>query len=71
MSYTHINIEERACIKKMKSERSSIRAIARYLGRSPSTISREINRNKDNNGVYHPVTLRNFILNVKIIVVER
>lgn len=55
MSYTHINIEERACIKKMKSEGSSIRAIARYLGRSPSTISREINRNKDNNGVYHPV----------------
>ena len=56
MSYTHITIEERACIKKMKSEGSSIRAIARYLERSPSTISREIKRNKGKNGVYYPVT---------------
>lgn len=56
MSYKHINIEERACIKKMKSEGSSIRVIAQCLERSPSTISREINRNKDGNGIYHPVT---------------
>lgn len=40
MSYKHITIEERACIKKMSSEGSSIRAIALYLERSPSTISR-------------------------------
>jgi len=56
MSYKHITIEERACIKKMKSEGSSIRAIARCLDRSPSTISRELRRNKGRNGVYHPVT---------------
>ena len=56
MSYKHITMEERACIKKMKSEGSSIRAIAKYLDRSPSTISREIKRNKGRNGVYHPVT---------------
>ena len=56
MSYTHITIEERACIKKMKSEGSSIIAIAKYLDRSPSTKSREIKRNKERNGVYHPVT---------------
>ncbi|NLA78550.1 MAG: helix-turn-helix domain-containing protein, partial [Erysipelothrix sp.] len=53
MSYTYITIEEHACIKKMKSEGSSIRAIARYLERSPSTISREIKRNKGKNGVYY------------------
>lgn len=56
MSYKHITIEERACIKKMKSEGSSLREIAKYLERSPSTISREIKRNKGQNGVYHPVT---------------
>lgn len=56
MSYKHITIEERACIKKMRSEGSSIRAIARCLDRSPSTISRELRRNKGRNGVYHPVT---------------
>ena len=56
MSYKHISIEERACIKKMKSEGSSIRAIARYLDRNPSSISRELKRNKGRNGIYHPVT---------------
>lgn len=56
MSYTHITIEERACIKKLKSEGTSVRKIALYLDRSPSSISREINRNKGGNGVYHPVT---------------
>lgn len=56
MSYKHITLEERACIKKLKSEGSSIRAIATYLERSPSTISRELKRNKGRNGVYHPVT---------------
>jgi IS30 family transposase len=34
MSYKHITIEERACIKKMKSEGSSLREIAKYLERS-------------------------------------
>lgn len=56
MSYKHISIEERACIKKMKSEGSSIRAISKYLDRHPSSISRELKRNKGKNGVYHPVT---------------
>lgn len=52
----HMNIEERACIKKMKSESSSITAIALYRERSQSTISREIKRNKCKDGIYDPVT---------------
>lgn len=56
MSYTHITIDERACFKKMTSEGVSIRKIAQYLDRSPSTISRELRRNKGRSGVYHPVT---------------
>lgn len=56
MSYTHISIEERACIKKMNSERVTVRKIAEYLDRSPATISREIRRNKGKNGGYHQVT---------------
>lgn len=41
--YTQLTIEERAVIM-IERNRSSIRKIARLLGRSPSTISREINR---------------------------
>ena len=33
---------------------TTIREIGRQLGRSPATISREVNRNSDADGVYHP-----------------
>lgn len=56
MSYKHISIEERACIKKLVNEGTSLRKIAKVLDRSPSTISREIRRNKGGNNVYHPLT---------------
>lgn len=46
MQYKHFSIEEREKIKKLKWAKVSIRAIAKELGRSPSTISREIKRNK-------------------------
>ncbi len=45
MNYTHLTIEERACLRKYYVEGKSYREIARLLGRSPSTISREIARN--------------------------
>lgn len=54
MSYKHITIEERACISKLLREGSSIRQIAEILDRSPSTISREIRRNKSKNNQYYP-----------------
>jgi IS30 family transposase len=42
----HLTIEEREKIRAGLSAKMSIRAIAKYLNRSPSTISREVNRNR-------------------------
>ncbi len=40
----HLSIEERSKISILQSSDESVRSIARILGRSPSTISRELNR---------------------------
>lgn len=45
MIYKHLSVEERELIQLRLWEKKSIRAIARELGRPPSSISREINRN--------------------------
>jgi IS30 family transposase len=42
--YPHLSAGERLVIEKLGSEGASIRAAARFLGRSPSTISREVRR---------------------------
>ena len=44
-SYTHFTLSERNCLQQLLSERKSYREIAKILGRSPSTISREVKRN--------------------------
>ena len=49
MSYTHFTLEERKYLQKLLSEGLSMRRIADILERSPSTISREIKRNKTKN----------------------
>jgi len=54
MPYEHLNLCDRKVIKKMIGENKTIRAIAKYMGRHPSTISREIKRNKDPYW-YHPI----------------
>ena len=46
MSYTHFTLEERKYLQQLLSEGYSFRKIAEILERSPSTISREVNRNK-------------------------
>ena len=46
MSYTELSIEERATIQVGQYKELSQREIARMLGRSPSTISRELRRNQ-------------------------
>lgn len=43
--YKQLSLKERDRITEMKSEDMSLRAIARELGRSPSTLSRELKRN--------------------------
>lgn len=46
MKYLHFSIEEREKIQIMLWQESSIRTIAKELGRSPSSVSREIQRNR-------------------------
>lgn len=45
MQYSHFSVEEREIIQTMWWKRQSVRAIARTLGRSPSSVSREMKRN--------------------------
>ena len=46
MNYHHLTIEERCCIREFYKKGLSYRKIAELIGRSPSTVSREINRNR-------------------------
>jgi IS30 family transposase len=46
MKYKHLSIEEREKIQELLWQKTSIRDIAKVIGRSPSSIGREINRNK-------------------------
>ena len=45
--YKHLSKEERDRLAILKGQGQSIRAIAAQLGRSPSTVSRELHRNTD------------------------
>ena len=42
-----LSVQERETIRDLKAAGSSLRAIAQALGRAPSTISRELDRNTD------------------------
>lgn len=53
MHYTHLTIEEREKIQYGLWEKKSVRQIAKELGRSVSSVSREINKNKDSIGRRH------------------
>lgn len=46
MNYQHFSIEEREKIQEMLWNKASIRSIAKALDRNPSSVSREIQRNK-------------------------
>jgi len=50
MSYTHLSLGERYQIYALIGAKHSINFIARELNRSPSTISRELRRNKSLRG---------------------
>jgi IS30 family transposase len=53
MKYRQLSFEERVQIELLKRSQVSIRGIAQLLGRSPNTISRELNE-KQVHGVYLP-----------------
>lgn len=46
LSYTHFTLEERKYLQQLLSEGLSFRKIAEHLGRSPSSVSREVSRNR-------------------------
>lgn len=46
MSYSHLTLEERIMLGELRKRGHSLRAIAAELGRSPSTVSRELRRNQ-------------------------
>jgi IS30 family transposase len=52
MPYTHLTPFERYHVELRRQNGSSIRAIARELKRSPSTISREVKCNGNSRGRY-------------------
>ena len=52
MPYTHLTSQERYCIAHMHAHKMSLRTISNRLSRSPSTISRELKRNKPPYAVY-------------------
>jgi IS30 family transposase len=52
--HAQITLEERYAIVALRKARFSIRAIARELGRAPSTVSRELRRNLRPSGLYNP-----------------
>lgn len=52
--YHHLSIEERESLLRIWSEGKGIRAIAKEMGRSASTISREIHRNCRKRSEYSP-----------------
>ncbi len=54
MKFKHLTIEEREKIQSMMWEKRSIREIAKAIGRSPSSISREVNRNVPLKRSYRP-----------------
>jgi len=45
MAYNHFSVQERELLQKGLWEKKSIRSIAEGIGRSPSSVSREIRRN--------------------------
>ena len=53
MLYKHFTLEEREYLQQLLEKGYGVRQIARALGRSPSSVSREIRRNKSSKGYNH------------------
>ena len=54
MGYSHLTIDERESILKMRSEQKNMTHIAELIGRDKGTISRELSRNRCSTGEYKP-----------------
>ena len=51
--YTHFTLKERVCLEEMRSKGMKISEIAEKLGRNKSTVSRELKRNSNAQGIYN------------------
>lgn len=58
LHYTHFTLEERKYLQKLLADGYSIRKAAYALGRSPSSVSREIARNRSKNKTRKPTDNR-------------
>lgn len=58
--HSQITLEERYAINALRKQRYSIRAIARELWRAPSTVSRELRRNRRPTGYYVPAIAHSY-----------
>jgi IS30 family transposase len=57
MSYSHLNIDQRNYLYQLQQTRSlSQSELGKLIGCSQSTISRELKRNKNSEGLYLPDT---------------
>ena len=63
MPYTHLTAFDRRTIDVFYRAHCSIRAIAKELGRSASTVSRELNKNLNARGKYCAVQAQHRYLN--------
>ncbi len=52
----YLSLNERTVIADLRREKRTVREIARELGRSPATVSRELRRNVDGHGRYLPAS---------------
>src|SRR3954451_13957546 len=52
----YLSLAERTTIADLRRERKTVQQIAAEIGRSPSTVSRELRRNVDGSGRYLPHT---------------
>ena len=53
-NYDQLDIDERYEIYRLHQANTSLQAIGRLMGRSPSTVSRELRRNALPRGEYNP-----------------
>jgi IS30 family transposase len=60
MKYRQITSDERYVIQALKKQGLSLSAIARYLGRSASTVTREVRRNLSSQGRYTPTKAHSY-----------
>src|SRR3989344_7090762 len=54
MAYQHLGVEEREEIQQGLWRKESLRSIAKRLGRSPASVSREITKNRPLKRQYFP-----------------